>query len=213
MRSILRQLKKYQTTKLEDPTEQKPEESTAIIKNSAVLSDVQQAAKELGVYAGTLNVSERTWTNILYPYTLLCAYHIVLVKKGYVPEDKCDKILAKFLKKNYNLSYLDKFKEASTPAIKRLVMFRVMLASYNIGERRRDNLDKSYRVKAAEYLHINKDMLVNDLRNKMDAEYAQAGIEELILARVGYLMIWYDMAKINRDEWESTSVFYLPHNP
>lgn len=133
-------------------------------------------------------VDRDTWTDILYPYRLLQAYHDVRVKGKMVTERQCDKLLFDFMDSVDKQKYIQQFKQAITNKIFRIIMARVLVATF-FEDQNKSSMPKIYRKVALGYLGLQS--ASDDSAMRLLEEYnAFASHEEMILGRIGYLMIW-----------------------
>jgi hypothetical protein len=194
MSSILRQLKKYQSP----PKEIKEEPSTEIEKApSTEISD--EFLEDTGLSPALVDrVPMGVWVGVLYPHELEIIYHYV--RKGrYIDkvEQKCDMLLQDFMGQQNPQQYIQTFKQAFDPRIKRLTMLRVLLASFRFGESRGDNVHLQHMKTAKEFLGIQGEISQEAAHRMLEADSATASTTEQILGRIGYILIWKEL---NGDE-------------
>ena len=128
--------------------------------------------------------------DVLYPKKLWDAYKAMREDHVAVPEQVCDVLLANFMASADKAQYLVKFKQAVTPKVMRLIMLRVLVASYGMDNIAGGNLPSSYRSLACDILGIMGTLDYKYAVDMIEHESRYAPHDDLILGRIGYLMIW-----------------------
>lgn len=164
-RSILWQLNKY--------TPPQPEEE----KKEAPLIPSPQPIRE-------------KWVDILYPQQLWDAYRDVREKGEYVSETMCDRLLTNFMASVDKVKYFAAFRSAMAPSSMRLMLLRVLVASFNEDEFPGGNLPSSYRHIATTMLGLPSTTPYNVAGSMLEHFGKIASHEEAILGRIGYLIVW-----------------------
>ncbi len=133
--------------------------------------------------------SREQWTDQLYPYSLLQAYHSVRVIGNYVSELYCDKLLTDFIAVQDKSKYLHLFKTSITDRIFRIVMSRVLVGTF-FADSNGSQLPLEFRSIASTLLNIDENVSQDMAMRRLEEFNAMASHEEMILGRIGYLMIW-----------------------
>lgn len=190
MRSILRQLKKY-----ESKPEIEIEEPTSIQKYQLQeVTSYDDIARSLDCQLTTIRgAPEGMWSGILYPRALGIAYWLVRTGRKYVPEKVCDSLLEDFIRKANTEEYKKNYIEASTPLVKRLIMMRVLIASFGFGNNKKDNVMARHKATACGFLNVETTIQMEQAQKLIENAYPQSGIEEQILGRIGYILIWKEL--------------------
>lgn len=128
------------------------------------------------------------WTNVLYPYELLQAYHAVRVRGDIVSEEYCDKLLHSFMAAQDKQRYLGIFKTAMTNKIFMIIMHRVLVGTM-FEDSNGSKLPNHLRPVALRHLGIHG-ASVEGAMQQLEEVNSLASHEEMILGRIGYLMIW-----------------------
>ena len=196
MKSILRQLKKYQPKP--QPIE-KPEEDPTSTDLQISGDRIEDAVANTGLSKKDVTGAPvGIWADTLYPHELDIIYY--WVRKGrYIEnvEKKCDDFLKDFMGRQNPNQYIQIFKQAMNPRVKRLTMLRVLLASFGFGEKPGDNVIETYRQTAKKFLQIKGEITQEEAHRMIESEHKYADTSEQILGRIGYLIIWKDLNAIN----------------
>lgn len=181
--SILNQLRKYQ---------KQPQE---VVVDDATLPALPTLpeTEELPIPSG---INSR-WVGILYPQKMLAIYMRVLSGRytGASPEDACDDTLWGFLKSRHSSEYVKTYALAATAKTKRLVMHRILVASFGLGDKDIDNLDPQYFLMACQYLGAEPNLSFDHAVKMIESAHAHSLIEEQIMGRIGYLLVWRDLCR------------------
>ncbi len=175
-----------------------------MIQDKSDLADTspETIAKQLGC---NIELVKQTpsfrWADILYPTSLATAYYLVLTGKHYISEQKCDEILTNFINQKEYIAYFLEYRQALTPKIQELIMARVLVASFGIGSVKYDSVKPEHRVVACKFLNL-PDTTYNQAWYLLESKNRDSNIEEQILGRLGYLLIWKDLSALE----EKTSI-------
>jgi hypothetical protein len=123
----------------------------------------------------------------------MCIYHLVRTGKVYTgAEAACDNAIQQFMEQNSNdiENYTKIFHEASNDIVKKLIAARILVATFQFGERKLDFLPKPLKFRACELLNFNKEPSLSEAMNMIEKLHQRANLEEQILGRLGYLMMW-----------------------
>lgn len=184
--SILNQLRKYQ----KQPQEVVVDDTTL---SALPAPPASPETEELPIPCG---INSR-WIGILYPQKMLTIYMHVLSGRyaGTSPEDACDDILWSFLKDRRSSEYVKTYASAATAKTKRLVMHRILVASFGLGDKDIDNLDSQYFLMACQYLGAEPNLSFDHAVRMIESAHAHSLIEEQIMGRIGYLLVWRDLCR------------------
>lgn len=208
MKSILHQLKKYQPKpeplEIQPPHQEQAYDSVSIEELaerivppaalSASLFDCAQAYRQ-SVVAQTVKCLKglvpHKWSDVLYPLEVLAAYHCYYIHGHQATtEQHIDNLLKAFLSAKNMVEFRIQFEQAvqNDSPVKKLILIRVALATY--GEAAR--LDKlpvePFRAPSENYLRTRGCGPLADLQARL---HCRATIEQIILGRMGYLVVWY----------------------
>jgi hypothetical protein len=157
------------------------------------------------------------WAGILYPSELINMYEGTYTHTKFSSETACDNALSAFLQSKFNPAYLAEYVKAANKNIKRLMMFRVLVATYCFGEKPRDNLPMRHREKACKFLGLPYNLKLPAVQDMMEHSQKMSNYEDMILGRLGYMIIWHDLATVEQlnevPALDGKRIFYLPHNP
>lgn len=131
----------------------------------------------------------------LYPKEIFLVYESVILGSGdrrYInPETHCDAALLTFMEQHDD--YVGAFKQAITDKIKRLILLRAILASYS-KMKGINKVPAKYRRRISNALGIRTRMVTKrEAANMFDVTMQTSTIEEMILGRIGYLLLWKDL--------------------
>lgn len=146
--------------------------------------DVIEGLKDIGSYE---------WSDILYPLEILVIYHLYYAHgKQVVGEERTDDFLKSFLMSQDMGEFRVKFEGAIDDTTKKITLSRVALATYASRCPVVDKLPVSpFRVPSLKYLGLGPNATAGDVSGLQSMLDRSANIEQLILGRMGYLMIWY----------------------
>jgi hypothetical protein len=223
--SILYQLKKYQPTNPPKPIIQVGESNqidgrdwlrdlaTRIVKMSYAGANILgiDIEKEISHAVGLLaDMSPERWTGILYPIEVLATYHTFYVHGEYIAgEPVTDWFLFNFLMQTDLKEFKTTFENAIDAHTKKLVMARVLLATYGGGQRQEDRLPyEPFRQVAATYLGVQPS--AKSAADALEHLNLYASLEQMILGRMGYLVIWHTNQRAKQPSTESLLLSYTP---
>jgi hypothetical protein len=223
--SILYQLKKYQQADPPKPIIQVGESvqsdghdwlrdlATRIVKMSYAGANILgiDIEKEISYAVGLLSdMSPEKWANILYPIEVLATYHTFYNHGEYIAgEPVTDWFLFNFLMKTNLKEFKTTFESAIDDHTKKLVMARVLLATFGGGQREEDRLPyEPFRQVAAAYLGIQPG--AKNAADTLERLTMYANLEQLILGRMGYLVIWYSHRQPEKPSAEYLLLGYTP---
>jgi len=226
MKSILYQLQKYRQKKEEPAIELKDDNlpdnavtmyqlalniARAQMKYSAaskwsrytndkqfVVDETERLARQIEKLCKDLPIFE--CSDRLYPLEVLCVYHCFYTHKTQVVNEQVvDAFIKDFMMGIDIREYYRLFDGSASKPAKRITMARVMLATYGCGESKLDVLPEvPFRKKAATYLGIPE--TISGAARIQDSLHNTASIEDIIIGRLGYLMIWHWWDKGNDDD-------------
>ncbi len=137
------------------------------------------------------DVDVALWSDVLYPKRLWDAYEAVRVRHHSVSEQACDMWLSEFMANTDKPRYLATYTQAVTPYITLLLMLRVLVASYGEDqEHAGGNLPQSYQPIAIGALGLEGSVPYTVALAMLERASKIASHEDLILGRIGYLMVW-----------------------
>ena len=216
MKSILWQLSKYK--KKTDPPKIEVEDD--LPSNTITIYELARRIAE-ACYANELPALAQKWieerTNLivtlckdlprfhsadrLYPLEILCVYHCFYAHGRQVcGELVADKFLFDFLLESDLEEYIQLFDKTASNTAKKLAMTRVFQATYPPPKYDATKYDKlpriPFRAAAAKYLNLKATSVVaapsvGDAAKLQESLNKSATIEDIILGRIGYLMIWH----------------------
>ncbi len=192
MKSILRQLKKYQP-KTEEGAAPKDKPKALI---QADLSDsVTTIAENLGISPLALNkVPHFSHVNVLYPFKLLCIYDLVTTGRAYIPdaESKCDELILAFMDRKTSdiAGYVKIFKKAMSDRVQHLIAARILVATFQMGNTRMDFLPAAVRARVCSLLNTHESISKSQAMSLLEQAQKWSNLEEQILGRLGYMMMW-----------------------
>jgi hypothetical protein len=177
-------------------------------KLASIKKDPPPVGASLAEVAAYIGVSEYQiqsikpypFTDVLYPLAMLCMFHLTMVRRVFIPgaENICNELLQDFIKKKKEEvgaeEYFRIFRTAVTPAIQRLTMMRILLATFEFGYKKMDNLPSNHKTVACDFLGLPYDIKLTDVQDMLEKEQLKYNMEELILGRVGYLIMWKELA-------------------
>jgi hypothetical protein len=195
------------------------QEPTAPVKRLAPRGDLVQQAivkqpripintystKEIAAYLGIdekrlSGITPYPYTGILYPFAMICVFHLVIYRKTFIPraEAICDELLQEFIQmKTAEVGadrYFKTYREATSLSTQRLTMLRILLATFEFGYKKIDNLPSTHRTTACDFLNLPYDIKLSEVQTMLEEEQLKYNIEERILGRVGFLIIWKELA-------------------
>jgi hypothetical protein len=134
------------------------------------------------------------WENILYPRSLGFAYRLVLEGRKSIPEIVCDQLLREFLVKQDPGRYVEIFRGTVNKIIRRLILLRAAVAcnSSFCGGNPLDVMPESMKDRLRELLGNDVDDWNNSFGSLEDLS-RNACVEDLILGRIGYFILWGDV--------------------
>lgn len=221
-KSILRQLEqKQQQVKLTFSTRDERLTGDAIVpENETVTESRNDLIKvEESAYSISPPKPECKWVNILYSEDLLKLYEEYYYSGAGVTEKAADDALSGFLQKNFNSGYMDKWLKSATPNVRRLVMLRVFIATFGgaIAGSKMDKLPRSHRDAAAKYVGLPSNSKITAVQDIFEKTQKSSSLEDMLLGRIGYLIIWYNMAPLaeisGKPGLDGKKVFYLSYKP
>tara|TARA_R100001244_G_scaffold25113_2_gene25343 strand:+ start:13752 stop:14384 length:633 start_codon:yes stop_codon:yes gene_type:complete len=198
-KSILHQLSKYKQP--ENSTELTKVNSEVSVKNEE--TSISKIALALGVPNNALaKVPFGNYANILYPFKLSCLYHAVR-NGSYIGgvEKKCDDLIQNFMNEKIRElgreGYLAFFQKAVTPQVKRLIMLRVLVASFGKGSKKMDIIPANLKRPACEQLELSTTINHKIAMGLIEKAYSYASLEDQILGRLGYLLVWKNLCGLD----------------
>jgi len=220
MKSILRQLKKYKEKRLE-PVVDVSDDKIPTSRVKTTIYSLAHAIAVAESYKWNRMFSLASWNDdkqqireewitertelivnlcrdlpiyesadLLYPLEILCTYHCFYNHKKQVTGEKVtNKFLMNFLLKTDISEYIKLFEKTASKTAKILTMTRVIQATFG-GSTKLDRLPTSpFRVPAAAFIGISATL--NNAVKLQESIHRSADIEDIILGRIGYLMIWH----------------------
>lgn len=205
MKSILWQLEKYHGVEIEA-------ENIVEISRTPQDNDIEFSVEELAAVVGCLpedlnRMPIYPGTQILYPLELLAIYY--LVSEGILvsnAENKCNEATIGFLRQQEPYAYVKEFENKLGDYVYGIMAARVARATYHTesdlimiygeeiksseAQRKYDKLPEHLRSKALEILGMPRSSSVKLVMDKLDSLISGSNLEQQILGRIGYLMVW-----------------------
>lgn len=182
---------------INNPLEKKEDKPHILTEDPEIIAKYLRAPVEL-----IKQISRSKYGNKLFPFILECAYNLVILRSHYIykAEQLCDELIELFfedkLKKVTHAEFLEEFKLASnTIEVKRQIMYRILIATFEIGYKKQDNLPPKLRKLALDFLKLDESITLSQSQTLLERHNKTCLIEELILGRMGYLLIWKDLAQ------------------
>lgn len=220
-KSILRQIQKDKNqTKLTFSTRDERMSGNPIV-DKIDDPEVDDRHDIIKVEDSTYNLSKveaiYKWSDILYPKEMIDMYEGTYTHRKFASESDCDNALTTFMKNKFSSSYLASYVSAVNQNIKRLMMLRILVATFCFSENPRDNLPSKHRATACKFLNIPHNISLPAAQDMMENLQKMSNYEDMILGRLGYMIVWHDLATIEqmsgKPGLDGRRVFYLPHNP
>lgn len=203
MKSILWQLNKYQQDLETNPKidvglkEPKPNTWSGIkvtpdsVAKMVLEPDFMHRYND--VIKGLKDIGSYEWSDVLYPLEILVIYHLYYNHgKQVVGEERTDDFLKSFLMSQDMGEFRVKFEDAIDDTTKKHTLSRVAMATYASRCPVIDKLPVSpFRVPSLKFLGLGPNATSGDVSGLQLMLNRSASIEQLILGRMGYLMIWY----------------------
>jgi hypothetical protein len=208
-KSILRQLKKYQPKEEDIPQVQVPNwEASADVDLWAIayhiarvdndapshltteLVDKFYDALTKKLYKKLGNMPILPYMNKLYPIITLARYHLYYNHQWQTSEESVDAEIADFMTQVDIDTYKPEFMKACDEAVRKIMLVRALQATFQYGKIARDNLPEDMRSKICSMLEVSSTTTLAQAVKIQDAMNKVATMEQLILGRFGYLMMW-----------------------
>lgn len=197
MRSILYQLKKYGAQEPLPVPPQPPQPPSNDPENPYAIEGIPPGFAQASIIqTDELNEPDKVygiWQDILYPTVLAKMYDNTLSGKHTCSETTCDTALKNFINKQNQNQYTANYRKAMTDHIKTLTMLRVLLATYGQGVTNLDRVSVEYRRKALEFLKVQDTISASRVHDLLEQISKMSSIEQLILGRIGYLLLWNNL--------------------
>lgn len=153
--------------------------------------DTEEVARESKIiYKRIQNMSFHKNINILYPDTVAARYHLSYNMGFPVSEKATDNEIKQFLVSQDIEEYKSKLISCCDDRTKKLTLVRVLQATFNVGKSPQDNLPEEMRQATCSALGVSQDINLGSMVKLQEKLTSGANIEQLILARFGYLWIW-----------------------
>lgn len=172
LRSILWQLKQYQR------------------ENRPLFIDADELLRGS---KGRFSDQKNQWMDILYSVD-----HYLFYKSGLYGERRhedverdCNLCIVSFLKKE---DYVSKFKACLTPKVRRLILANALVATFSF-KHGIDKVSKSHRPKICKKLNVANEISRDSAIDVLSKCSSDSSLEERILGRIGYLILWKDMGE------------------
>jgi hypothetical protein len=197
MKSILHQLAKYKN--------QPDEESTKLIVpewGSGDEIDIEALAKQIASSDSQVpdlikklgNMPRFKRMDILYPTITLARYHLYYNHGTITSEAHTDTEIIQFVKNVDKAKYREEFTKSCDEDVIRATLIRCLIATFDGFKSLRDRLPKSLRPQLCSKLGVSQSILLREtVRLQERLNTASFSIEQHILSRLGYIMIWNSM--------------------
>lgn len=144
------------------------------------------------------------YSGVLYPPSLLYLYESI--KYGtFIPylEEKCNRILTKFIQDLEGpmlLAYRDKLIRSLSDLSKYLGNARSLLATFNEDGSPTDIIHVNFRKDFAINIGVKEDITKEEVHKLLTKASSMASSEDQILGRLLYIMIWYSINDVRKDQ-------------
>lgn len=131
--------------------------------------------------------------DILYPLDIFIVYHLYYrYSTQIVNEAIADSLFNNFIRKQDIVKYREIFEGSVNANVKNIVMLRVAIATFaDI----RDKLNflplSKFRYPSLDFIGLNCNACVDEVRNKYFEVIRNSCVDDIILGRLGYLMVWH----------------------
>ncbi len=209
MKSILHQLKKYETPsstqveiKLDDKMAPLNDELAAIAykitygENPEISVPPEHAKIVLErrynhIYSLLQSMLPSDNAGKLYPKITLARYHLGYNCQTLTSEEATDSEIKAFIQAVPNIEeYKIGFAKACGARARKLIMIRALLATFNFGNKPADNLPVYHREIICKAIGVPSSIIIRDVARLQEMAERDSSIDELILGRLGYVIIW-----------------------
>lgn len=129
---------------------------------------------------------------ILYPHITLARYHLFYNHQYPVGEVACDREIAEFMRDVDINQYRDTYQKACGEAVLKTVLVRCLIATFEAFTNSKDRIPSGLRGTICTKLGISQTTTLGAAIKLQDQsnQYSVFSLEEQILGRFGYIMIW-----------------------
>ncbi len=133
------------------------------------------------------------WIDVLYSVDYYLFYKSGLYgeRRSEDVERDCNSCIVPFLKKE---DYVSKFRACLTPRVRRLILLNALVATFSL-KHGIDKVAKNHRSEICKKLKIAEDVSRDHAMGVLLKCSSDSTIEERILGRIGYLILWKDVGE------------------